>query len=157
MMMRSCRENVALPALGQRGLRNGILVNRQRERSLVGQVLGRVHLHPLSPERDVGQFSGGNQQKVLLGKGLTRPMRLFVLDEPTVGVDVATRAAIYRFVAELCAQGVAILLVSSDLPEVLHLSHRLYVMHQGRVQAELAGPEISERNVLAHFFGRSAA
>jgi ribose transport system ATP-binding protein len=157
MLMRSCRENIALPALRERSMRKGPFINRAQESSLVQRVLGRINLQPELTERDVAFFSGGTQQKVLLAKGLSRPVRLYVLDEPTVGVDVATRSAIYRFIAETCEQGAAVLLVSSDLPEVLHMSHRLYVMYRGQVQAELSGSDIGERNVLEHFFGRSAA
>jgi ribose transport system ATP-binding protein len=108
-------------------------------------------------ERPVEQFSGGNQQKVLLAKALSREVKLFAFDEPTVGVDVATRVAIYRFIADLCEAGAAVLLVSSDLPEILHLTGRTYVMHRGQVWAELAGAEITEDGILSHFFGREAA
>jgi ribose transport system ATP-binding protein len=94
---------------------------------------------------------------VLLAKSLTRPISMFVFDEPTVGVDVATRVAIYRFIGELCEHGAAVLLISSDLPEVLHLSHRLYVMYRGRIQAAFSGSQITEQNVLRHFFEREAA
>jgi ribose transport system ATP-binding protein len=157
MMMRSCRENVALPAIARKPIRHGPFLSRKQEQSLVKRLIERVNLQPPRPERDVGHFSGGNQQKVLLAKSLTCPVQLFVFDEPTIGVDVATRAAIYRFIAELCGNGAAILLISSDLPEVLHMSHRLYVMYRGRVQAEFSGDEITEQNVLSHFFEREAA
>ena len=73
------------------------------------------------------------------------------------GVDVGTRVAIYKFIAELCEAGAAILLISSDLPEILHLSSRAYVMHRGALRAELTGSEISEERVLSHFFEREAA
>ena len=74
-----------------------------------------------------------------------------------VSMDVATRAAIYRFIGEMCEAGAGVLLVSSDLPEVLHLSHRLYVMYRGRIQAEFSGADITEQNVLSYFFEREAA
>jgi len=157
MMMRSCRENVALSAIARKPIRRGPFLSRGQEQSLVKRLIERVNLQPPRAERDVGHFSGGNQQKVLLAKSLTCPVRLFVFDEPTIGVDVATRAAIYRFIAELCENGAAILLISSDLPEVLHMSHRLYVMYRGRIQAEFSGAEITEQNVLGHFFEREAA
>jgi ribose transport system ATP-binding protein len=105
----------------------------------------------------VGHFSGGNQQKVLMAKSLARPVQVFLFDEPTTGVDVTTRAAIYRFIGEMCEAGAGVLLVSSDLPEVLHLSHRLYVMYRGRIQATFSGADITEQNVLTYFFERMAA
>ncbi len=156
-MMRSCRENIALPALGERPLRKRGFLSVREEQALIGRLVRRINLQPAKPERDVAHFSGGNQQKVLIAKSLTRAVRLFVFDEPTVGVDVATRAAIYRFIGELCEGGAAVVLISSDLPEVLHLSHRLYVMYRGRIQAEFAGSEITEQNVLRHFFERETA
>ena len=87
----------------------------------------------------------------------TRPVAVFVFDEPTVGVDVGTRAAIYAFIRDLCAAGAAIVLVSSDLPEILHLSRRVYIFSRGRVRAEIEAPAISEENVLRHFFEKEAA
>ena len=93
----------------------------------------------------------------MLARSLTRDFDLVVFDEPTVGVDVGTRAAIYEFIVELCERGAAVLLISSDLPEVLHLSNRAYVFYRGRIQAELSGDEITEANVLSHFFEREAA
>ncbi len=93
----------------------------------------------------------------MLARSLTREFDLIVFDEPTVGVDVGTRAAIYQFITELCENGAAILLISSDLPEILHLTNRTYVFYQGRIQAELAGDEITEENVLSNFFEKDAA
>jgi ribose transport system ATP-binding protein len=157
MMMRSCRENMVLPALRDAPVRRGAFLDVTQEQSLIQRLSKRINLQPARPERDVGHFSGGNQQKVLLAKSLSRPVQVFVFDEPTTGVDVATRAAIYRFIAELCEAGAGVLLISSDLPEVLHLSHRLYVMYRGRVQAEFSGADITEQNVLSYFFERDAA
>ena len=114
-------------------------------------------MRPLRIERQVGHFSGGNQQKVLLAKSLTREVGLFAFDEPTVGVDVGTRVAIYGFIRDLCEAGAAVLLISSDLPEILHLPHRVYVMCRGALTAELQGEDISEENVLRHCFEREAA
>jgi ribose transport system ATP-binding protein len=92
-----------------------------------------------------------------LARVLTRKTKLFIFDEPTVGVDVGTRAAIYEFIGDLCRQGAAIVLISSDLPEILHLTNRTYVFYRGDLRAELKGEEITEQNVLFHFFGQKAA
>ena len=102
-------------------------------------------------------FSGGNQQKIMLAKCLTREVKLFVFDEPTVGVDVGTRIAIYEFIAELCKNGAAILVISSDLTEILHLPNRVYVMCRGNLSAELSGKDINQETVLEHCFGHEAA
>jgi ribose transport system ATP-binding protein len=97
-------------------------------------------------------LSGGNQQKVVLGRALTRDVEVHVFDEPTAGVDVGARVEVYEFMKELCEGGAAILLISSDLPEVVNLSHRVYVVHRGRIRAELQGGEITEEAVLRNFF-----
>ena len=87
----------------------------------------------------------------------TQVVRLFVFDEPTVGVDVATRVAIYQFIGQLCEAGAGILLISSELPEILNLSSRVYVMYRGALRAELSGADITEDKVLGNFFEREAA
>jgi ribose transport system ATP-binding protein len=157
MMIRSCLENMTLPSLSRPPFMRGGFLDRAAERRAAAGLAQRLNLQPPRIDRAVDHFSGGNQQKVLLAKSLSRPVDVFVFDEPTVGVDVATRAAIYAFIRDLCEAGAAIILVSSDLPEILHLNHRAYVFYRGRIQAELAGAEITEENVLRHFFERQAA
>ena len=115
----------------------------------------RLNLQPPNTEADLERFSGGNQQKVLLAKGLVSAAKLFILDEPTVGVDVGTRVAIYEFIRDLCESGVGILLISSDLPEILHLTNRTYVMYRGELRAEFEGAQITQDRVLANFFERT--
>lgn len=157
MMMRSVRENVALPALSTPDFSRGFLLRREAESARVRDLAERLNLQPLRVEREVDHFSGGNQQKVLLAKSLTREIKLFAFDEPTVGVDVGTRVAIYEFIRDLCQSGAAVLLISSDLPEILHLTHRVYVMCRGVLTAELGGGDVSQENVLRHCFEREAA
>ena len=157
VMMRSVRENITLAALDLPEFTTGPVLRRAAERQAAQRLAGRLNLQPPRIERDVEHFSGGNQQKVLLAKSLTRKVKLFALDEPTVGVDVGTRVAIYRFIKELCEGGAAILLISSDLPEILHLAHRVYVMYRGTLRAELTGAAITEETVVGHFFAREAA
>jgi len=157
LMMRSVRENIALPALSTPDFSRGPLLRRKNESGQTGALAKRLNLQPLDMEREVNHFSGGNQQKVLLAKSLTREVKLFAFDEPTVGVDVGTRAAIYKFIRDLCESGAAILLISSDLPEILHLTNRVYVMCRGALAAELQGEDISQEIVLRHCFERNAA
>lgn len=126
---------------------------KTRSRALAAQAADRVELIPRNLHKAVGLLSGGNQQKALFAKGLTRTMDLYVFDEPTVGVDVGTRAALYRVIQQLCEGGAAVVLISSDLPEILHLSHRVYALCRGRVQGELLGEAITEKNLLNLFFG----
>jgi len=92
----------------------------------------------------------------MLARGLTRDFQVFLFDEPTIGIDVGAKIEVYNFMKTLVEAGAAIVLVSSELPEVLHLSNRVYVMHHGRMVAELGGKEITEQNVLARFFQDSS-
>ena len=133
---------------------DGLLASydRGKQRAMARELAPRIQLAEANLERPVALLSGGNQQKVLFGRGLIGATRLYVFDEPTVGVDVGTRTAIYLLIKELCEGGAAVVVVSSDLPEVLHLSHRAYVMRRGSIVAQLQGAEITEANVLAHFF-----
>jgi ribose transport system ATP-binding protein len=157
LMMRSVRENVALPALDRPPLSRFGILDRAAERRTVRPLTEKLNLQPRTIERDVQYFSGGNQQKVMLAKGLTRPVKLFIFDEPTVGVDVGTRVAIYAFIRDLCEAGAGILLISSELSEIIHLTNRTYVMYRGAVQGELGGAEITQDAVLGHFFEHRAA
>jgi ribose transport system ATP-binding protein len=157
MMIRSCLENMMLPAISRPPVARGMFLDRAAERSAASGLAERLNLQPPKIDRAVDHFSGGNQQKVLLAKSLSRPVDVFVFDEPTVGVDVGTRVAIYGFIRDLCEAGAAIVLISSDLPEILHLAHRAYVFHRGRIQAELPKQEISEERLLSLFFDRKAA
>ena len=108
--------------------------------------------------REVRSLSGGNQQKVLLAKWLLREPRLLIVDEPTRGVDVGSKSDIYAILRELAGRGIALLVVSSDLPEVLALAHRVVVMAGGRVAGEMDGADASELAILhmAAPQGRSA-
>lgn len=157
MMTRPCRENISLPAIGFPPLAKWGFLRRRRESEQAGELARRFNLAPMRIERPAELFSGGNQQKIMLAKCRVRPAGVFIFDEPTVGVDVGARAEIYAFVRELCESGAAVVIVSSDLPEVLHLSHRLYVFHRGGLRAELRGADITEENALSHFFEREAA
>jgi ribose transport system ATP-binding protein len=157
VMQRSVRENMALPWLAEGALSRFGFLRRRCEREMSTKLGRRLNLQPMKIERDVEHYSGGNQQKVLLAKGLVRPIKLFIFDEPTVGVDVGSRVAIYEFIREICEGGAAVLLISSDLPEILHLTNRTYVMYRGRLSAELSGANITQGSVLSHFFERRLA
>lgn len=157
LMMRNVRENISLPALSVANFSLGPFLRRQAESARTYELAKRLNLQPLRMDREVDHFSGGNQQKILLAKSLTRDVKLFAFDEPTVGVDVGTRVAIYEFIRDLCEGGAAVLLISSDLPEILHLTNRVYVMCRGVLTAELGGSEISQESVLRHCFEREAA
>jgi len=149
---RPVRENASMTALDlPTYARRGVL-QRASERRSIQSIVERLKLRPPQIERAVANFSGGNRQKVLLARGLTRDIRVYLFDEPTVGIDVGAKAEVYDLMKHIVATGAAIVLVSSELPEALHLSHRLYVMHRSRMVAELTGTDINEQQVLSHFF-----
>ena len=111
-----------------------------------------VELHEGYRNKPVSQLSGGNQQKVLIGKCFGQNADIIIFDEPTVGVDIGTRAALYLLIKELAESGKAVVVISSDLSEVIHLSHRVIVLTHGHVSAELSGDDKTEEQVLKHFF-----
>jgi ribose transport system ATP-binding protein len=151
-LVRPIRENASMAALDLPAFQRTGMLRRGTEKSTIQAIVDRLRLRPPQIEREVGNLSGGNRQKVMLARGLTRDTEIFLFDEPTVGIDVGAKVEVYEFMKDLAEKGAAILLVSSELPEVLHLSSRLYVMHRGRMVAELTGDAINEERVLASFF-----
>jgi ribose transport system ATP-binding protein len=151
-LARPVRENASMAALDLPAFAWRRILRRQSERHAVQQVMDRLKLRPPQIERRVATLSGGNRQKVVLARGLTRNVAVYLFDEPTLGIDVGAKAEIYELMKALVAQNIAIVLVSSELPEMLNLCNRLYVMHRSRLVAELTGPDINEPQVLAHFF-----
>ena len=105
----------------------------------------------------VQYLSGGNQQKVVLGKWLALKPRLLLLDEPTRGIDVGAKQEIYRIMEQLAEEGVGILFVSSEMPEILGMSDRIIVMHEGRISGELARAQFSEEAVMQLATGRQSS
>jgi L-arabinose transport system ATP-binding protein len=147
----SVRENVTL-ARAERIDRLGI-VRRREEARRTRDVVDKVGIRTRSIEAAVSTLSGGNQQKVVFGRWLVAGARVLILDDPTVGVDVGAKEEIYRIVAELTADGTAVLLMSSELPEVLGLADRMIVLRDLRVAGELDRDRMTEQNVLALALG----
>ncbi|MEO8038430.1 MAG: ATP-binding cassette domain-containing protein, partial [Betaproteobacteria bacterium] len=153
----TARANIALPALRSKLKGFMGLLSGARRDALTRTAGEQVELTERNAGRVVAVLSGGNQQKVLFAKGLGINADLYVLDEPTVGVDVGTRSALYALIKRLCEGGAGVILVSSDLPEVLHLSHRVYVSRRGRIAGERQGADINEAELLGLFFERERA
>lgn len=143
----SVRFNIALAA-PRKSARYGIFLNSSREREVAGRLARELHLKTPSVEQQVMYLSGGGQQKVVLAKWLSANSKVFILDEPTRGIDVGSKAEIYTFVRRLASSGVAILLVSSELEEILHLADRILVMHRGRISGELPREEATEELIM---------
>jgi ribose transport system ATP-binding protein len=146
LMTEPVYRNVSLPALDR--FASAGFVRDAAERSAAGRVTAQLDVRPADPVRPVRTLSGGNQQKVVLARWLLQGCSVLVLDEPTRGVDVGARSEIYGLVRELAAQGVAVVLVSSEVPEVLGLADRVLVVREGRVVHEAASAELDESRVL---------
>ena len=123
------------------------IVDRSAERRLGDDTIRRLNIIATSGEQVVNKLSGGNQQKVVVGKWLASKPRLLIVDEPTRGVDVGAKAEIHRLISELAQQGLGILMISSELPEVLGMSDRILVMRQGRLVAEFSREQATQENV----------
>ena len=143
----SIANNIVLPVL-EKVARNGWL-NKRREHQLASADAQKLEVKMTSVRQHVGQLSGGNQQKVVLAKWLGTQPRILILDEPTRGIDVGTKAAVHRLMSNLAAQGLAILLISSELPEILGMSDRVLVMREGRITAVLDRAEASQETIMA--------
>ena len=144
----SIRDNIGLASLDQ--LSKSGFVSRRKQAEIVDVFMKRLRIKASGPDQLVRELSGGNQQKVLLGRWLMADPKVLLMEEPTRGVDVGAKAEIYRVMNEQTSRGVAIVLVSSDLPELVEMSDRVIVMREGRVVAELAGDDISQESVLHH-------
>ena len=151
----SVRENVTLPSL-PRFTRMG-LIQRSLEQKTASEQIASLKIKTPGTEARVLNLSGGNQQKVVLGKWLAMEPKVMILDEPTRGIDVGAKAEIYRLMRELAAQGAVILMISSDMEEVLHISDRVAVMHEGAITGVLERPDCSEQNIMQLAVGRSVA
>jgi simple sugar transport system ATP-binding protein/ribose transport system ATP-binding protein len=147
---RSAVENVSLSSLNDHS-RLG-WVDRRSERNAARELLARVSLTRATPDSVVGTLSGGNQQKVLFARMLMCRPKVLIADEPTRGVDVGAKRAIYDLIVGLAEQGTAVLLISSELEEVLGLAQRMLVMRRGRIVKELSSEEMSESAILAAAF-----
>lgn len=140
-------ENIVLPFM-PRLARAAAIRSLSAERTLVTQRMSDFRVKAASPRSLPGQLSGGNQQKLLIARWLGPDTRLLLLDEPTRGIDVGTKAEIYRLIRAAASRGLAVLLVSSEMPELLALSHRILVMAGGQITGHLQGSEMTQTNIL---------
>jgi ribose transport system ATP-binding protein len=143
----SLTKNVSLADLGRFV---GPLLNVRAERAAAAEQLRALNTVPDDPDRIVRQLSGGNQQKVVLARWLLRHCRVLLLDEPTRGVDIRTKAELYRVIADLASAGLGVVMVSSELEELAGICTRVPVMREGELVAEVPGDQASERELLRH-------
>ncbi len=151
----SIAQNVTLPILPR--LFPKFLVHASTERAVAGEYTEQFNVKMTGVEQMAGALSGGNQQKVVLAKWLASKPRLLILDEPTRGIDIGAKVEVHRIVSELAASGLGIILISSDLPEVLAMSDRIIVLHEGRITAEIARTDATEERVMFAATGNLAA
>ena len=143
----SVRENLTLalmPHLSRRGI-----VDEARSREIVDRFIKRLGIRCSGPEQRIRELSGGNQQKVLLARWLCMNPKLLILDEPTRGIDVGAKAEILSLIRELAGQGLGVLMISSELEEVVEAANRVFVLRDGYTAAELKGEALNEQSVMA--------
>lgn len=152
----SIATNITLPTL-RRYLNNLGLIRRRDEQRTAEEYRDRLMIRTPSVNLEVGKLSGGNQQKVMLSKWLNARPKLLILDEPTRGIDVRAKAEVHHIISDLAAQGLGIILISSDLPEVLAMSDRVLVMREGRQMGIFTRSEATQETVMTASMGQQAA
>jgi len=151
----SIARNASLTMLGR--LTRFGLISHGSELRLANHWGRRLHLKAGDLDAAVGTLSGGNQQKVVLGKWLATEPKVLIIDEPTRGIDVGAKAEVYGALADLVRDGMAVLMISSELPEVLGMADRVLVMHEGRISADIARAEATQERIMAAALGQSAS
>ncbi|WP_283675485.1 sugar ABC transporter ATP-binding protein [Butyricicoccus sp. Marseille-Q5471] len=146
VLCRSIRENITLSSL--KNIETGGFLSLKKEKENVEAMVKKLSIKIASPESPVSSLSGGNQQKVVLAKWLLRSPKVLILDEPTRGIDVGAKYEIYKLMCELAEQGVAIIMISSEMPEILGMSDRVAVMSQGRLTGEMNRRDATQENIM---------
>jgi ABC-type sugar transport system ATPase subunit len=147
------RENLSLPVLDRLG--SPFVPSRRRERALASDYIRSLTIRTPHMEQRVSALSGGNQQKVVIARWLATKPKVLILDEPTRGIDVGAKAEVHALIARLAEQGVAILMISSELPEILGMSHRILVMRGGRIVADIPRQDATEESIMAAATGQA--
>ena len=149
----SVKENMSLCSLAD--LSNGLQIRHQEESVRVDRFIQSFKVKTPSQSQIIGNLSGGNQQKVAIAKGLMTDPKVLILDEPTRGVDVGAKKEIYQLINQFKAKGMSIILVSSEMPEVLGMSDRILVMHEGRISGEFNAEDANQEKLMACAVGRN--
>ena len=152
----SVRENLTLASLGRKLLR-GPWLRPAAERIMTNEAIDKLSIKTDGTEQMLSGLSGGNQQKVVIAKWLGTNPRIVILDEPTKGIDVGAKSAVYQLIADMVADGLSVILVSSELPEIMNLAHRIVVMHRGHQVAEFRHGEASAETIVSAASGLKAS
>jgi ABC-type sugar transport system ATPase subunit len=147
VLNRSVRENLTIPILSK--LTKQGVISRKIENQICSKTIDKYKIKTSSGEKVVMELSGGNQQKVILGRWMLADLKVLILDEPTKGIDVGAKAEIYQMIRELAATGIAVILISSELPEVIGLCDRVLVMREGMLTGQLDKDDLSEEGILS--------
>lgn len=146
ILKQTIRANASLAALDS--VADGWFINRKKEKGLSDEYVSKLKVKTPSIEQLIMNLSGGNQQKVVIAKWMATHPKVLILDEPTRGIDVGAKKEIHTLMSELAKQGVAIIMISSELPEVLGMADRIYVMHDGRIKGEIDRAEASQEAIM---------
>jgi len=146
ILKQTIRANASLAALNS--VANGWFIDKKREKKLSDEYVSKLKVKTPSIEQLIMNLSGGNQQKVVIAKWMATHPKVLILDEPTRGIDVGAKKEIHTLMSELAKQGVAIIMISSELPEVLGMADRIYVMHDGRIKGEIDRAEASQESIM---------
>ncbi|MBI5602562.1 MAG: sugar ABC transporter ATP-binding protein [Deltaproteobacteria bacterium] len=155
VLCRSIKENQTLcsvPLFERRGL-----IELKREEKLVKKLIDKMKIRPPEPDQTIIYLSGGNQQKVMIARGLTRDIKIFIFDEATCGIDVGAKTEVYQFLKELAEKGSVVIFISSEIQELIHLCHRVMVMHDNTISRIFTRAEATEENILSACFGYQMA
>ena len=147
------RDNIALANIAS--VSSAGIVSGARISDIVDRGMTDLRIKARSAGQYVSELSGGNQQKVVLAKMLARSPRVLLLDEPTRGIDVGTKAGIYRLIRQLVAGGTTVIAVSSELPELMGMSDRILIMHEGRISGEVRAEDADEELLLSYCYGKA--
>jgi ribose transport system ATP-binding protein/inositol transport system ATP-binding protein len=157
VLFRSIRENISLPNLWR--TQRGILINQRREIQEVREISTKLNVKAAGLDFDTFSLSGGNQQKVVVSKWIMARPRVLILDEPTRGVDVGAKAEVHSLMCQFAAQGMAIIMISSELPEILGMSDRIIIYHEGKIngvvsRSDIVTGKITQKDIIEKEFGQ---
>jgi ABC-type sugar transport system ATPase subunit len=147
----NCRDNMTLPQVGD--LTAGPFVADGAEIAIFDQYRDKLDIRTPGWRQLVGNLSGGNQQKIVIGKWLSMHPNVLIVDEPTRGIDVGSKSEIHKLMRDLAAQGYAVIVISSEMPEVLRVSDRVIAMFQGRIMRTFTAEEVTEDNLVQAISG----
>ncbi len=151
----NCRDNMTLPQISD--LTAGPFVANGAEIAIFDQYRDKLEIKTPSWKQLAGNLSGGNQQKIVIGKWLSMRPKVLIVDEPTRGIDVGSKSEIHKLIRDLASQGYAVIVISSEMPEVLHVSDRIIAMYSGRIMREFTSEEVTEDSLIQAISGMSGS